>query len=42
MLTSLDFLMSIPGAAIVQTDINEDERMHSVSEMFKNTVQHGV
>lgn len=40
MLISLDFLMSIPEAAIEQANINEGGRMHLVPEILKSTVQH--
>lgn len=37
MLISLAFLMSKPGTAIEQTNINENARMPSVSETLKGT-----
>lgn len=32
--------MSIPGVAREQASINEDTKMHAVSEMLKSTVLH--
>lgn len=42
MLRSLAFLTSIPETAIEQANINEDARMHSVSEMLKYSIEHSV